>query len=57
MGFYINIKNKDEILLDTESAFPKMTEEQLEILLVETRLELDKRQGTSTTFKFKGVMI
>jgi hypothetical protein len=53
LGMFFNKKDKSEILLDTDNAFPKMNIIQLEALLVETRMELDKRTGTNTTFKFK----
>ena len=52
MGRYFDPKTKKEIL-DTDKAFPLMTDVQIEILLVETQLELDKRTGQETCFRFK----
>lgn len=52
LGRYFDTETKEE-LLDTDSAFPKMSITQLECLLVEARMELDKRNGTNTIFRFK----
>ena len=53
MGRYMNPENKEEVLLNTDYAFPKMTLIQLEGLLIETQLEIDKRTGINTKFRFK----
>jgi hypothetical protein len=55
MGIFFKKKEDgtEEILLNTEYAFPLMTTTQLESLLVITQLELDKRTGKNTTFRFK----